>query len=58
MGFNKKQIIIIFIDYGTDDVKYEHINIKILSGNANNMPLFIYKDYFGAIDYEDSSFHG
>ena len=48
----------IFIDYGTDDVKYEHINIKILSGNANNMPLFIYKDYFGAIDYEDSSFHG
>ena len=39
-----------YIDIVTDDVKYEHINRKILDGNFTKMALIITKGNFGSID--------
>ena len=47
-----------FLDYGKDDVEYEHTNITILDGNFTNIPLLITEIDFGAIDAKKTSCHG
>ena len=47
-----------FIDNVTDKVEYEHINRTILNGNITNRYLIFSKGSYGAINDDDTSFHG
>ena len=47
-----------FVDYGTDEEDYEHINWTILDVNVMNISLGIIEGNYGAIDADDSSCHG
>ena len=46
-----------FINYGKDDVYYEHINRTILDINVSNLSLVICKGNFGAIYSDNTSCH-
>ena len=47
-----------FLDYGTYEEIYEHINQTILGGNVMNMSLIITEGKYGAIDTDEYSYHG
>ena len=48
----------ICFDDGTNEEHCKHINRTILDNNVLNMSLIIVKDNYGAIDDDDSSYHG
>ena len=43
---------------GKDEKYHKHINLTIVSGNVMDMYLIIMEGNYGAIDDDDSSFHG
>ena len=47
-----------FLDYGTDEVDYEHIHINILDGNVNIIYLMVSKIIYSAIGTDDTPCHG
>ena len=51
-------VVMNFIGDEKDDFEYEHINIRILNGNATKIMLILCKGIFGDTDSEDTSFHG
>ena len=48
----------IFFEDGTNEEDNEHINKTILDGNVMNMYLIIMEGNYGAIDADDSLYHG
>ena len=47
-----------YLDDGTYEEDYKHINQTILDGNAMNMSLIIMEGHYGAIDYDDYTCRG
>ena len=47
-----------FLDYVTNNVEYECINITILDGNVMKISLIITEVNYGDIDDNDSACHG
>ena len=47
-----------FLDDRIDEEEYERINPIILDANAMNMYYIIMEGNYGAIDADDSTFHG
>ena len=47
-----------FLDYGTDEVEYKHINQNIFDGNVMNMSLIIIEGDYDDINDDDSTWHG
>ena len=47
-----------FVDDGTDEDYYKHINQTILDGNVMNMSLIIMEGKYCAIDADDYSCNG
>ena len=47
-----------FLDYGTYEEEYKHINQNILDGNVINMSLIIMEGNYGSIDSDCSTCHG
>ena len=47
-----------YLDDGTDEEDYKHINQTIIDGNGMNMSLIIMEVHYGAIDSDNSKYHG
>ena len=58
IGCHNNWIIIVFLDDGTYDEYYNHINQNILYDSVMNMSLIIMKGKYGDIYTDDSSCHG
>ena len=58
IGCHNNWISMIFLDDGTDEEIYKHINLTIIDGNVMNMFYIILEGKYGAIDTDDSSCHG
>ena len=48
----------IFLNGGTYEKYYNHINLAIIDGNVINVSLINAEGKYGAIDADDSSCHG
>ena len=58
IGCRNNWVLISFLDDRTDGEYYKNINRNILDGNLMNMALIIMEVKHGAIDTDDSSYHG
>ena len=53
LGIYNNWIIMNFINDGTDNIEYEHINLSIINGIISNISLLIYKGKFSSIDAKE-----